>query len=283
MSALLVYKQLDFKNQFLYKVKKIEAILIKYRINFQTCFVNELVNQKFGNNLIITIGGDGTLLGACRFVSNNIVLGLNLDPDNSVGSLCVANVENFEQILKNYLNKIIFPQSVIRLEIKHNSVILPILALNDILFTNNNPAAMTCYEILIGETQVFHRNSGLWICTPCGSTGATRSAGGQILNITDKIVQWICREPYYVALPIPKLLHGFLKTKDKILIKCKTNDSQLYIDGPHCSIFLERNDTLEIFLSDKHLNLLFTKESEVRRKEIGFLRKIAFQKRKKNS
>lgn len=286
-SVLLVCKQLGFRNQsknkFKSKIKKIENILTKLDINFKTCFRNELINQKFDNDfdLIITFGGDGTFLETCRFIKNNAtVLGVNSDPNYSAGSLCAADVENVEWILKEYLNKKIFPVAVVRLKIEINSIELPVVALNDILITNSNPAAMTCYDISINENIVSHRNSGLWICTPCGSTGATCSAGGYILNMSDRLIQWTCRESYYLQQSIPYFLSGFLKPSNKIIIQCNMKYGQLYVDGAHYLKELKKNDILEISFSDTFLNILFTKESEMRRKKIASLREQNFRKKK---
>jgi len=49
--------------------------------------------------LIVTVGGDGTLLNASGQVKNQLILGVNSNPDVSVGRFCCTDRKNFKKVL----------------------------------------------------------------------------------------------------------------------------------------------------------------------------------------
>src|SRR5215510_9546789 len=46
-------------------------------------------------DLVISVGGDGTLLGASHYVRGGMMIGVNSAPGDSVGHFCSANREDF--------------------------------------------------------------------------------------------------------------------------------------------------------------------------------------------
>src|SRR3989344_3282813 len=50
-------------------------------------------------DLVITVGGDGTFLDASHFIKDVPIIGVNSDPKRSVGRYCIANAENFEELI----------------------------------------------------------------------------------------------------------------------------------------------------------------------------------------
>ena len=55
------------------------------------------------------------------------------------------------------------------------------------------PAAMTSYTLDIGSVSEPQRSSGLWIATAAGSTAAIRAAGGCILPLRSRKLQYLVR------------------------------------------------------------------------------------------
>lgn len=274
MDILLVYKRPRPEDLEIHDaaLEYVEKVLASKKLNFETCYREDLKPELVKDRLIITVGGDGTLLEASHHIKNNIILGVNSNPSCSVGSLCVADITNFESILEQYLAGNLKPISVTRIELNLDGKILPLLALNDILIANKNPAAMTRYWIKAAGGQIMHKNSGLWVCTPCGSTGAVASTGGVVQKVEDPRLQWICREPYFAQRPVPELLTGFLARGESLKITSCMNDLRIFIDGPHCSeLFLEGQELI-LSASRCNLNWLMTPWMETRRQQIGILR-----------
>ena len=56
-------------------------------------------------DLVITVGGDGTMLEAARGLnSRQVLLGVNSDPNWSVGQFCCCDAPHFETMLKKFLS-----------------------------------------------------------------------------------------------------------------------------------------------------------------------------------
>lgn len=274
MTILLVYKKprpedVEIHEACLESVKK---TLRAKSLTFQTCYREDLSPELISDRFIITLGGDGTLLETSHYVKDNILLGVNSNPDSSVGSLCAADIDSFERVLADYLSGVIKPIAASRIQVELNGRVLPVLALNDILIANKNPAAMTRYWIEVDGQKVLHKNSGLWVSTACGSTGAVVSTGGKVQKIDDERLQWICREPYFAKKPIPNLLSGFLAKGKQLKITSSTAEGAIFIDGPHWEKDFKEGCQLILSVSQSSLNWLMTPELELRRQQIGLLR-----------
>lgn len=276
MEILLVYKRARPDAAAIHNaaVACVERVLGSRKLSFDACYRENLRPELVRDRLIITVGGDGTFLETSHYVKDNILLGVNSNPVSSVGSLCVADTDTFEQIFERYLSGNLRPVSAARMQLELDGKILPILALNDILIANQNPAAMTRYWIDMAGDRAMHKNSGLWVCTACGSTGAVASTGGVVQSIDDQSLQWICREPYFTEKPAPKLLTGFLAKDQSIKIASCMDDLKIFVDGPHHSESFLEGQQLTLSISKYNLNWLMTAEMELRRQQIGVSRGV---------
>ena len=277
MSILLVYKKPRPEAMALHDatLRQVEAVLSQRCLQFETCFREDLTLEKIQDRTLITIGGDGTILDTSHYLgpgSGNVIIGVNSNLESSVGSLCVANAQNFESIWDQYVAGKLKTISVMRLEIQLNGRKIPSLALNDILIAHENPAAMTRYWIESGQKKAFHKNSGIWICSPLGSTGAVCSTGGVVQPIGERRMQWIAREPYFAQMPMPELLHGFAEVGCEIRIRSCCNGGRLFIDGPHVSYPFDEGSELVVSVARDDLKMLVTMEMDERRQRIGKLR-----------
>lgn len=274
MNVLLVYKQARLEDLKIHDacLEYVKQVLKQKGFAYRACFRDDLSNSLFDVDLVVTVGGDGTVLDASHFVGSQPIFGVNSNPNSSVGSLCVADQSLLIERLDAYLAGKIIAQSVARIEVKLNGQKLEVCALNDILIANACPAAMTRYEIQVASKRATHKNSGLWISTACGSTGAAASAGGLVQKIEDSRLQWVCREPYFVAQPLPGLMTGFLKAGQTIQIRSLMQEGRIYIDGPHIDQVFREGMELDLTLARSHLNLIMTPEMELRRQNIGLLR-----------
>src|SRR5262245_61134067 len=62
-------------------------------------FSAALKRQLASADLVVSVGGDGTLLHASHYVRDGMVIGVNSAPGDSVGRFCTANRENFQERL----------------------------------------------------------------------------------------------------------------------------------------------------------------------------------------
>jgi NAD kinase len=133
-------------------------------------------------DLVITVGGDGTVLATHPHCFHVPVLPINSDPNRSTGWLTSATLATWQSVLAHWLDtpaahEITLP----RLQAGLDGA-TPQAFLNDCLLTNANPAALSRYQLQIGTDSENQSSSGIWISTPIGATGALTSAGGAILG-----------------------------------------------------------------------------------------------------
>ena len=217
--------------------------------------------------VVISLGGDGTLLHASHHVGEDIqLLGINSCPDHSVGHLCAAVSKKTDEILeKVFVDKKVRTQLVNRLRVKlkdHENIPL---ALNDILVSHLHPAATSRYKISILDeshkvTQVEkHFSSGLWISTAAGSTAAIASYGFLPEPLDSTKILVACREPY--------ALNGHANELNKFSIDGQSQSLCLFsrmrqglvcLDGPDFSVQFGFGETIDVS-SPKNaaLNLIY--------------------------
>jgi NAD+ kinase len=206
------------------------------------------VEDTSGFDLVLTVGGDGTVLNLShKILSETPLLGVNSSPSYSVGYFCGCDAAHLRATLDGIEARKVPLFSLCRLWVLINGARCPVPVLNDLLITDVNPAATSRYVLqlpgALGERQ---RSSGVWISTSAGSTAAIRSAGGSVLPLRARLVQYLIREPY---LPKERRYHhlrGVQELEEPILITSLMDDARVYLDGPHNSWPLALGDVIEV-------------------------------------
>jgi len=177
-------------------IKQVQDVLAAYDIKYVEHYRGQKIDYA-PFDLIITVGGDGTFLETAQNVNKNQVLvGVNSSLRFSVGSFCIANSENFEQVVRLIFSDHFKTVSLHRLRLKFSDQSKPVDALNDILVSHKNPAVLCRYYLRIRGAKEEQRSSGVWISTPAGSSGAIKSAGGKVLSQFERQIQYMPRELY---------------------------------------------------------------------------------------
>jgi NAD+ kinase len=136
-------------------------------------------------DLLITIGGDGTLLRAIKYLNGLEVpvVGINT---GRLGFLATIPKKFLEQSIDDLLAKRYFISERCVLEISSNHPISGLMdneiALNEITVSRKDTTAMVKIETLLnGEYLTSYWADGLIVSTPTGSTGYSLSCGGPIV------------------------------------------------------------------------------------------------------
>lgn len=227
-------------------------------LEWKFCYRAYLGKQKTDNTLVITVGGDGTVLDAGHKLASTPVLGINSDPERSVGLMCSANTKTFKSVINDIVSDKLQPTPIPRMYGFVNDKPLPCPAMNEVLVCDANPAAMSRYT-LDGEEQ---KSSGVWVSAPMGSTGAIASSGGDQMPIDYQLLQYKVREPYVSDIGSSRLLHGF--TKDLTIVS-KMRQGRVYIDGRHQRVALPIDSVLRLSLDGPPLKLFLNQEAISRR------------------
>lgn len=136
-------------------------------------------------DLVITIGGDGTILNAARSLADKNVplLGINI---GRLGFLADVSPDEVDTVLDNVLSGDYLEEKrfLLKASVHRNSdVIFTADALNDVVVHVRDVARMIEFETLIDGLFVNHqRADGMVISTPTGSTAYALSSGGPILQ-----------------------------------------------------------------------------------------------------
>lgn len=199
-----------------------------------------------GYDLILSVGGDGTLLEVSRYAGDTPVLGVNSDPTRSTAFFCAADRATIAPCFGDLLNDALKLTSLARLQLAINDLVLPSYALNDVLIAHSNPAAMAAYDLAIGSECERQRSSGIWLSTAAGSTAGIRAAGGRVLPLHSRKRQYLVREPYAGHGQRYHLLKGVVAPDTAIAVTSRMRRGRVFIDGPHLRYVLGLGDTLSI-------------------------------------
>jgi NAD+ kinase len=216
-------------------------------------------------DLILTLGGDGTLLSASHMVPpGRPMLAINTAPKDSVGFFCAASGDDVEQALADALGGKLKDTELTRMRIERDDEVLSTRILNDALFCHEVPAATSRYILGNGRLQEEQKSSGIWVGPAAGSTAAQRSAGGRVLAIESPLIQWVVREPYEPYGIHYQLEKGVLEPGDTLELRNKMRNGKLYLDGPHVRHDVQLGAVLRMTQSEEPLTLLGLR----RRKEL---------------
>ncbi len=205
--------------------------------------------------LVISVGGDGTLLTASHWVREGLLLGVNSAPGDSVGFFALATRETFAAILDRILRGELHPIPVARLAVELDGQRLPEPVLNDILAVHQHPAATSRYVLgRAGKTEE-HRSSGVWISTAAGSTAGIASAGGRRMPLRSRRFQFRARELYRAPGRIYELASGFVNPGESLLVESRMEDGWLFLDGARTSYRFPFGARAEMHIAPEPLRL----------------------------
>lgn len=209
-----------------------------------------------GAALVVTVGGDGTLLHASHNINDTPVLGVNSSPEDSVGFFCSADRTNFGELLERALVGKLKSVRLTRMQVRLNGRVRSRRVLNEALYCHASPAATSRYIITHGEHTEDQRSSGLWVGPAAGSTAAQRSAGGRVLPLQSKRLQLVVREPYVPEGQTHHLLKFLVDPEETVRVRSKMQEGAMFLDGPHYRIPVRLGDVVEFQASREPLTVL---------------------------
>lgn len=215
-------------------LKKVCAHLQERRITYQVIDRKNLrlkTGKKLKADILITVGGDGTVLTTSHYAGDIPILGLNSSPKTSTGFFCLATPPTFKKILDNILLGRRRVQKIPRLKVWIGSKRVPFLVLNEALYANLLPGDTARYLLCVKHRKELQKSSGVWVATGAGSTAAIYSAGGKRIPMTSPKIQFRVREPFSYPKKTCKLTHGFLTTRQKLKITAQSGNAMIFLDG----------------------------------------------------
>lgn len=189
-------------------------------------------------DLLIVLGGDGTLLSAARIVSQREIpiLGVNI---GNLGFLTGTEVKDLSRAIENIEkgNFTIEERMMLKCSFEHNGEKKEFVALNDIVVSKGALSKILDFELFVDRNFCNrYRGDGIIITTPTGSTAYNLSAGGPIMYPTAEAigVTAICPHTFGVRNLI-------LNSRQVVEIRVDQEDEEFFlsVDGQEHVVFRE--------------------------------------------
>ncbi|MCX8028302.1 MAG: NAD(+)/NADH kinase [Thermodesulfovibrionales bacterium] len=197
------------------------------------------------SDVIIVLGGDGTLLSAARAIGDKEIpiVGINL---GSLGFLTEINKDGVREIIDMIIhNKARFEKRMMLNAVVHRDGkdIEAFSVLNDVVFNKGALARIIDMQTYVNNSYLTtFRGDGLIVSTPTGSTAYSLSAGGPILypTLENILITPIC--PHTLTNRPIVLPPDVVVT---VTLKSESQDVFLTLDG-QVGFALKKDDSVNI-------------------------------------
>ncbi|HDP69839.1 MAG TPA: NAD(+)/NADH kinase [Actinobacteria bacterium] len=208
-----------------------------------------------GVNLLISLGGDGTILRAVKLLKGKDVpiLGVNL---GRFGFLAEVDVEDVENVLPQIIegNYQLDKRMLLRCEmIRDNKVVFKQDVLNEAVMGRGIQQRLTEFEIEInGKFFARYSADSVIFATPTGSTAYSLSAGGPLIvsKMRAIIMMPVCPHSFFDRSIV-------LSESDEINVRCLESSSEIALSFDGITLQeSNRFDFLKIYASPKEVTLI---------------------------
>ena len=232
--------------------------LVKSNPLFQNCEFLSTKDLFTNNDLIVSIGGDGTLL-TTSFDAKDYdtpMLGINF---GKLGFLAEYEINNLDRLISELENGEFVIEE--RMTLCGESVIegeAPLFATNDIVIDKGHWPKMVEIGLKIDDKYVATFSAdGIIIATPTGSTGYSLSVGGPIVNPIAKAITISPISPHTLTMrPL------VISDNQKVSITVKSGHEKIHVscDGQRVTNYKSPKEFI-IYSSKTPIKLLRTKST----------------------
>ncbi len=174
-----------------YRVQKAIAAQIRsnceYDVSGSAVEASALLSK---SDIVVSLGGDGTILRTARLVgnSNKPILGVNLGKLGFLAELNFDELRNsIDQLLKGDFE--VEDRTVLKATYRRDDVEESLFALNDIVIDKAGSSRMIDLETHVdSDYLITYRADGIVVSTPTGSTGYCLSTGGPIVSPESRVM-----------------------------------------------------------------------------------------------
>jgi NAD+ kinase len=206
-------------------------------------------------DLLIVLGGDGTLLATARALNRKPVpiLAVNL---GSLGFLTEITREQLLPTLETVLAGTHQTDRRVQIEgelIRADEILTPFLALNDVVLNKGAIARILEFDVRVnGEKISTYKSDGLIVSTPTGSTAYSLAAGGPIVtpSVDAFLITPICAHTLtHRPLVLPN------NVKIEVTVKTQREAAYLTVDG-QVGIAANSDDVVRMRKADSYVELV---------------------------
>lgn len=164
-------------------------------------------------DLVVVVGGDGTFIRTSHYLKDLPILGINSEPEQSVGEWMSLTANQLDLLGKIFTREFRI-EEYCRIRAILNDKEIKELAINEIFVGAKNQYHTSRYFIEVGSEKEEHRSSGVLVVTKRGSTAWYKSAGGNPFFHDD--LKYMVREILTTKIFDSDLTHGRVKDEIKI-------------------------------------------------------------------
>jgi len=206
-------------------------------------------------DLIIVLGGDGTLLATARALNRRPIpiLAVNL---GGLGFLTVITREELYPTLEMVLNGDFRAEKRVQLEaevVRADEIISSFLGLNDVVLNKGAIARVLDFDVTVdGQFVSTYKADGLIVSTPTGSTAYSLAAGGPVIvpSVQATIVTPICA---HMLSNRPIVLPD--SAQIEITVKSQREAIYLTVDG-QVGVTLRSDDIVRVKKGSSYVELI---------------------------
>ena len=208
-------------------------------------------------DLVIVVGGDGSILGVSRDLAGSgvPVVGVNRGSLGFLAAIAPGDIEEkFEQILSGDYS--IEDHFLLEAQVFRDDVLVSSsTALNDVVVNPSSMSRMMEFDLLVNEEFVYNqRSDGIIVASPTGSTAYSLSAGGPIMHPRLDALVVVPMFPHTLTSR-PLVVSGDSTVMVRI-IDAAEGAPQLSCDS-QINLPLEVGDVVKVGKSEEPLNLLY--------------------------
>lgn len=203
-------------------------------------YYSNIGNLIFNCDIVITIGGDGTIIHKAKHAArfSKPILGINLGKIGFVAGLEPTEIDKLEQLIKGKYT--VEKRMMLSVNVKKGETTRKFYALNDVVITKGVYSGLVNLNVTLNNDEITkYVADGIILATPTGSTAYSLSAGGPVIEPSMKCILLtpICQHSMFSR----SVIFG---ENSKINITAKTrekDESVLSIDGGRPIIISDRD------------------------------------------
>lgn len=254
-TCLVFYKDSNLKEhrQALAEIRK---ILAGYKVKAYFCKRSNFdKGQIKKSNLVLSVGGDGTLLRAASKAKDKLILGINSNSKKSEGALCVVKSADLKVKLKRVIKGDFLVENFAKARVFLKKSGKSYSALNEIYFGSAFSYHTSRYSLKFGKIKEEQKSSGVVISTGLGSTAWYRSIAKESFDPKLKELRFVVRDPYQGKLSQVNLLRGKISGRKKLYLKPNMIKPIVAIDSIS-EIPLNSKDEVQVSISPEPARLI---------------------------
>lgn len=209
-----------------------------------------------GFDLIVCLGGDGTLVRTCRVIENgSLILPVNM---GKKGYLMEVDPEKLESYLEKYRNNDFLVEKCFKLKIDYGGKVLT--AVNEAVVRNIMGLKQVELLVELEEGSFIVEGDGFLVSTPMGSSAYSLNAGGPFVLSNVNVL--VCT-PLCARKPLRPLI---VNRNEVIRMKYLSGEeTQIIIDGEE-AFRVDPKETIRITGSSETVNIIrFSSSFNVKR------------------